>query len=87
MKTMTRRRVIEPSDYVSMLRRMIGAAGVRVGHGDPEDVALLLELHADLALAVQAAIDRQRETGITWESIGEAVGTTRQAAIMRWSHK
>jgi len=87
MKTMTRRRTIEPCDYVAMLRRMIGAAGVRVGHGDPEDVALLLGLQDDLAEAVQASIEAQRATGITWESIGEAVGTTRQAAIMRWGRR
>lgn len=76
--------MIETADYLKMLRRMIRAAGKRVGHADPADLRLLAELRVDLDDALQTGVDGLRADGFTWASIGEAMGTTRQAALMRW---
>ena len=73
------------SEYLAFIRRSIAAAGRRVAQADPEDLALLIELHAYLDDAVAVAVAGQREAGMTWQSIGEATGTTRQAAIMKWA--
>lgn len=71
--------------FLKMVRRMIHAAGERVSHDDPELLADLVALRFDLDDAVRAAVRGQKAAGITWQSIGEATGTTRQAAIMKWS--
>jgi hypothetical protein len=68
---------------------MIRASGPRVGWEDPESLQSLVSLHQELDDAILVAVAGQRATGITWESIGEATGTTRQAAIQKWgkSHR
>ena len=68
-----------------MLRRMVRDAGRRVGRADPEDLAELVAIRADLDAAIRAAVDGLRAGGFTWASIGEATGTSRQAALMKWS--
>lgn len=80
-----RKRSIEPEQYYGMLRRMIAAAGRRVAAGDVEELQQLRSLTADLDNATAAAVAGLRSTGNTWESIGAATGTTRQAAIMKWA--
>jgi len=50
-------------------------------------LAALFELQDELELAIIEAVRRQRAAGITWEDIGAASGTTRQAALMRWGPK
>jgi hypothetical protein len=67
-----------------MVRRMIRAAGTRVSHADPDQLAELVALHHDLDAAILVAVKGQRDSGITWQSIGDATGTTRQAALMKW---
>lgn len=70
--------------YLGMVRRVVKAAGRRVSHADPEDLAELIAIRADLDDAIQAAVNGLRADGFTWESIGTATGTTRQAALMKW---
>lgn len=77
-------RYTETHDYLTMVRRMIRAAGRRVSHADPEDLAELVALKDDLDAAIITAVAGLRADGITWESIGRATGTSRQAAIMKW---
>lgn len=72
------------TDFVHMIRRMLKAAGERVAHDDPAVLAELVALRADLDRAVRVAVGAQRAAGITWASIGEATGTTGQAANMKW---
>jgi hypothetical protein len=43
-----------------------------------------MELRTGLEVATQAAVDGLRASGYTWQSIGEATGTSRQAALMKW---
>lgn len=79
-----RRREIENPAFFRMLKRMVEAAGARAGTGDLEDLTLLLTIRRDLDAAVEIAVAWQRASGATWEMIGQANGTTRQAALMRW---
>jgi hypothetical protein len=67
-----------------MVRRVIKAAGKRVSMADPEDLAKLIAIREELDQAIQAAVDGLREDGFTWRTIGEATGTTGQAANMKW---
>ena len=76
----------EPKEYVDFVRRVIRAAGRRVSMTDPEDLAKLIAIRGELDSAIQAAVDGLRADGFTWKSIGEATGTTGQAANMKWGH-
>lgn len=80
-------RNLETSDFLAMVARMLAAGGRRVSEGDPADFKRLLELRAQLDVAIVDAVRGMRDNGITWEDIGAAAGTTRQAAIMRWNPK
>jgi hypothetical protein len=80
-----RKRAVETADYLRMVERMIRAAGRRVGRADAEDLGQLVALRLVLDEAIVKAVVELRDDGITWESIGEATGTTRQAAIMKWA--
>lgn len=79
------KRYTETHEYLVVLRRMIRAAGTRVGHGDPTDLAELVALRFVLDEAIRAGVAGLRDDGFTWESIGAATGTTRQAALMKWA--
>lgn len=68
-----------------MLARMIAAAGRRAAAGDPEELTRLRALVDQVAAALSVAVAGLRSNGHTWSSIGEATGTTRQAAIMKWA--
>lgn len=68
-------------------RRIITALGRHAACGDPEELAELAALHATVDHAIVAGIRGQRAAGIRWESIGAALGVTRQAALMRWGPK
>lgn len=87
MKTTSRprTRTTQTADYLGMVRRIIRAAGRRVGNADAEDLTELVALRHDLDAAIENAVQQLRTSGITWQSIGDATGTTRQAAIMKWS--
>lgn len=80
-----RRREVSTRQYLSMLERMIGAAGRRVGEDADGSLRELVELHGALDEAIVEAVAGLRDAGVTWQEIGDWVGTTRQAAIMRWN--
>lgn len=82
-----RRRWTENDDYLAMVRRIVRAAGRRASHADPADLAALMAIRADLDDAILDAVRGLRRCGFTWASIGEALGTTRQAAQLRWGSK
>lgn len=78
-------KIVETTEYLAMVRRMLRAAGRRVADSDPEDLAELLALQADLDQAIATAVHGMRNThGASWADIARATGTTRQAAAMRW---
>jgi hypothetical protein len=55
--------------------------------GDPvETVRALLAVRAGVDGALAAAVDRARADGVTWQALGDVLGTTRQAAFQRFGH-
>jgi len=75
---------MDTASFVTMVGRVIRAAGQRVGEGDVEDLPKLLELHELVDVATLAAVGELRRRGWTWRSIGEATGTSHVAAIQKW---
>jgi hypothetical protein len=82
-----RSREIDTPEYLLMLSRILRSAGSRVADADAEDLAALIGLREQLDNAIVAAVRGLRASGTTWEDIGAATGTTRQAAIMKWSKR
>lgn len=80
------KREIENLEWLPFLRRIIEAAITRVGNGDIEDLAVLLDIQADFDRAVREAVHIMREHGASWADIARAAGTSRQAAQQRWGY-
>lgn len=59
----------------------------KAADGDPEFLAEMRNLRSYLETAIDQVVLELRARGHTWQSIGDAVGTTRQAAIMRWGRE
>lgn len=74
----------EVSDFLSMLGRMVKAAGLKVGRADAEDLAALVAIHRDLEDAIRAGVEGLRADGYSWRAIGEALGVSGQAVNMRY---
>jgi hypothetical protein len=56
------------------------------GASPGDAVAAARDLSAAAEAALQAAIDRARAAGQSWEEIGDVLGTSRQAAFQRFGH-
>jgi hypothetical protein len=82
-----RRRTIDTNEFLAMAARIVTAAGERVAEADAEDLRSLIALREVLDEAIVAAVAGLRDSGTTWEDIGAATGTTRQAAIMKWAKR
>lgn len=80
-------RYVETPAFLGMLRRMLRAAAQRAAAGDAEDLANLLELHAELGDAVVEAVRGLRAAGYTWSELAAATGTSKEAAIQKWASK
>lgn len=80
-------RIVENEAFINMVARMVRAAGRRTADDDPDALAQLIGLREYLDRAILVAVSGLRDSGATWQEIGEATGTTRQAAIMKWSKK
>jgi hypothetical protein len=77
---------VETLPFLDAVRRMIRAAGRRVGDADEFELAELVALREDLDAAIEAAVIGQR-TGAasrSWAQIGDALGISRQAAQQRY---
>jgi len=71
--------------FLSMLERMVRAAGARVAHADTDDLRALVAIHDELEDAIRVAIDGMRRDGYSWKDIGaEVFGTTGQAVYYRY---
>jgi hypothetical protein len=76
---------IETPEYADMLTRMVRAYGRRVADGDEVDLARMLEARAELDEAIGVAVRGQRKRhGQSWAYVARGLGTTRQAAQMRY---
>lgn len=59
-----------------------------VADGDPADLAELLAIDEQLHAIIATTVTHMRDVQLwTWERIGEAAGTSRQAAQQRWGRK
>lgn len=74
---------IETPEYAQMMRRMIRAHGRRVVDADPEDLADLVALRDVLEDTIAEAVNGMRPR-FSWAQIARGLGTTRQAAQMRY---
>ena len=84
---LTRNRAKRPTryrdafDFLAMTRRIIRAAGVRVGEADTDELRALIALRTDLDAAIVTAVSGLRASGTTWAEIGDLTGVSRQAAL------
>jgi hypothetical protein len=76
----------EAPEVGAAVQRMMQALVRRAGTGELEALEALVTLQADLDRALTDAVTayRQGPAQATWAHIGEAVGTTRQAAFARF---
>lgn len=79
-----RRGPMETPEYADMMARLVRRYGVRVGEGDPVDLTRLREVQASFDEALRVAVRGLHEAGFAWSEIGAALGTTKQAAFMRF---
>lgn len=69
---------------ISMIARMMTAAGRTVAGLDPDQLARLCDLRQTLDQAIVTAVAGQRSQGVYWSSIGDALGVTKEAVIQRY---
>ncbi len=79
-----RRRTVENDEYAAFIRRVLRAYSRRVGDGDVEALALMLDLAEEIDTAIAEAVRGLRARGYSWAEIGVRLGITRQAAQQRW---
>jgi hypothetical protein len=72
------------ADYLSFVRRVLRAAGRRVGHANPEDLAELARVRDELDAVIDGAVAALRAQGYSWAAIAAPLGVTRQAAQQRF---
>lgn len=71
-------------DYAGMVRRIVRAYGRRIANSDPDDLALILAVRAELDEAIDNAVQGMRASGFSWAEIAAPLGMSRQAAQQRW---
>jgi hypothetical protein len=81
------RRTVETSSYIQFARRVIRAAGERVGDADDFELAELVTLRDDVETAITRAVAGLRAQGHSWQYIGDALGIRRQSAQERYAEK
>lgn len=75
------------SKFAAFVRRIIRAHGRRVADADPEDLAELLQLQAELAAVVDSTVAAMRARGTSWQAIADVTHDgKRQSAQKRWGH-
>lgn len=85
---MTRRREVETDEFLAFARRIVKAAGKRVGEGDPVDLAGLVALRKELERIEVEAVGMMREKyGYSWAEIGRDLGMTRQGVQQSYGRR
>jgi hypothetical protein len=75
----------EPEAYLAFLRRVTRAAARQIGEADVMQLAALVAIREDLDNVIHQAVQQIHANGATWAEIGEATGTSRQAAHQKWA--
>lgn len=78
-------RVVDTGEYMAFARRVIKGAGARAAFADPDDVAELVKLDAEIRAQILTAVRGMRAAGYTWDQVGWATGMSRQAAHQNWA--
>lgn len=78
---------VETPEYAAFCRRIIRAYSRRVAEHDYVDLAEMLRVRDEMDAAITAAVQGMRDRGVSWSMIGEGLGTTRQAAQMRYGKR
>jgi hypothetical protein len=82
------RRYVETRDFGAMVTRMLRAYGRRVATADMDDLRDMAAMRQTLDEVIAATVRHLRDQqDFSWAAIGEAVGTTRQAAQQRYGRK
>ncbi len=84
MATARRERSFE--DVHGAVRRFLHALAVRTGEADEFELGELVALRGELEDAIVEAIRLQLQYGKSWQSIGDSLGISRQAAFKRYAH-
>ena len=83
----TKSRRCENSEFQAFVKRIIRAYGRRVASSDPEALAALVALRAELDDAIDQGVTGLRAGGYSWTQIATPMGMTKQAAFKRWSNQ
>jgi hypothetical protein len=78
-------RIKDDTEYLRFVVRAVRAAGERIAEADLEQLKLLVEMRDTLERAIDISIRGLRaQGGATWADIGQVMGTTGQAATIRY---
>jgi hypothetical protein len=81
------RRLVENDEHAAFVSRVIRSYSRRVGDGDVEALALMIDLAAEIDTSIAEAVTRLRACGYSWTEISSRLGITRQAAQQRWGQR
>lgn len=86
MARKARKTTVETTEFAAFMRRIMRALGRRVSEGDIDSLTEITRLQAELdALLVTTVVNLRSEPwNYSWAQIGTALGTTRQAAQIRF---
>lgn len=77
-------RHVDNDQFAAFCRRIIRAYARRVADGDEVDLAEMVAVRDEMDEAIAAAVAGMRGHGASWAYIAAGLGTTRQAAQMRF---
>ncbi|GAA1007969.1 hypothetical protein GCM10009551_088800 [Nocardiopsis tropica] len=83
----TKSRRTENSEFTAFVNRVIAAHGRRVASSDPESLAALVAVRAEVDQAIEAGVAGLRAGGYSWAAIAAPMGMTKQAAFKRWGNQ
>ena len=83
------RREVETNQFDAFVRRILRAYARRVAAGDVEALQSLTALSTEVDAVTRVAVAglRQRPYGYSWSEIADRLGTSRQAAQMRYGDR
>src|SRR3954470_12452625 len=83
------KRQVENSAFDAFARRILHAYARRVATGDVEALATLAALGSEVDAVCRLAVAglRRAPYGYSWQEIADRLGTTRQAAQMRYGDR
>ena len=78
------RRYRDTADLAGAAQRIVRVVGARLADDDPDSLALLAGLDAEVKRAWRVAVRGMRQAGFSDREIGEALGITKQTVQERW---